>query len=344
VDDIVVPVRSSMKKEYPRCSFTRGITNLSLLTADERAGVAFVLALVAASKPGSDMLKKASKRIKKARKRGQKVNAEIDENGNPILGVDDEGEDDNEVVYAESLCKPAKMLYMLELILAFHAWYKKGHPFSLKTEKEKSEVLGAIRIMLESIKKFAPRQDRNGWKLQKFHDILHVVRDMFNFGSPNNFDAAPNENNLIDFAKKPGRRAHKKKEVFVSQVSKRLRETDLIQKAFYALTRSIQSNDGEFQESIDMDCFESNIDHEDILDNSSDVIESKLIGGPLFCVNLLPETEHQQIVQCLAGKSVRTRHQLHLHPLNLNFLHKQRLKNDYPLQGQTIIELWTEYK
>jgi len=35
VDDIVVPVRSSLKKDYPRCSFTRGITNLTLLTADE---------------------------------------------------------------------------------------------------------------------------------------------------------------------------------------------------------------------------------------------------------------------------------------------------------------------
>jgi len=61
VDDLVVPVRSSLKNDYPRCSFTHGITNLTLLTADERAGVAFVLDLVAASKPGSDMLKKLQK-------------------------------------------------------------------------------------------------------------------------------------------------------------------------------------------------------------------------------------------------------------------------------------------
>ena len=44
----------------------------------------------------------------------------------------------------------------------------------------------------------------------KFHDMLHIVRDIENFGSPNNVDAASNENNLIDFAKKPGERAHKK--------------------------------------------------------------------------------------------------------------------------------------
>jgi len=63
VDEIIVPVRSSMKKTYPRCSFTYGVTNLNLITADERAGVAFVLALVAASKPGSKMLRKAADRI-----------------------------------------------------------------------------------------------------------------------------------------------------------------------------------------------------------------------------------------------------------------------------------------
>jgi len=46
------------------------------------------------------------------------------------------------------------------------------------------------------IKTYAPCQDKNGWKLQKFHDMLHIVRDIENFGSPNNVDAAPNENNL----------------------------------------------------------------------------------------------------------------------------------------------------
>jgi len=53
------------------------------------------------------------------------VNAELDENGNPIIfwKMMEEGDDDD-VVYAESLCKPAKMHYMLELLLAFHAWYK----------------------------------------------------------------------------------------------------------------------------------------------------------------------------------------------------------------------------
>ena len=36
------------------------------------------------------------------------------------------------------------------------------------------------------------------------------MRDIETFGSPNNVDAAPNENNLIDLAKRPAKRAHKK--------------------------------------------------------------------------------------------------------------------------------------
>jgi len=138
VDEIVVPVRSSVKKHFPRCSFSRGITNLSLLTADERAGVAFVLALVAASRPGSEMLRRASTRIDNARQKQQKVNAEMDEDCNLIDSSDEEEDEEEEDVFAESLCVPENMLLMLEMLLAFHAWYKRGHPFSLKTNQEKT--------------------------------------------------------------------------------------------------------------------------------------------------------------------------------------------------------------
>jgi len=147
-----------MKKDFPRCSFTYGITNLSLLTADERAGVAFVIALVAASKPGISMLKKAAKRIKRARIRGEKVNAEVDENGNAIIHGDDDEVEVTEVIYADTLCEPENMLEMLEMLLAFHVWYKRGRPFLLKTITEKEEVMKAIQIIMNRIKTYALRQ------------------------------------------------------------------------------------------------------------------------------------------------------------------------------------------
>jgi len=164
----------------------------------------------------------------------------------------DAGEDDEEEV---SLCPPKNMLEMLELLLAFHAWYKRGHPFSLRNDTEKFEMQEAIRIMMGQIKKFAPRKDKNGWCLQKLHDLLHIVRDIENYGSPNNIHAAPNENNLIGFltrpGRRPGRRAHKKREVFVSQVSKRLCETDLIRKANKSLLQYIFNKDIDWVSGVD---------------------------------------------------------------------------------------------
>jgi len=38
-------------------------------------------------------------------------------------------EENSIVVYTESFCQPEIMLKMLEKLLAFHAWYKKGHLF-----------------------------------------------------------------------------------------------------------------------------------------------------------------------------------------------------------------------
>ena len=63
--------------------------------------------------------------------------------------------------------------------------------------------------MLEMVKETIPWNICNGWKLQKFHDLLHVSRDMFMFGSPQNWDASLGEHNLIDFAKCPAQRTQK---------------------------------------------------------------------------------------------------------------------------------------
>jgi len=68
--------------------------------------------------------------------------------------------------------------------------------------------------MLHQIKINAPREDMNGWKLQNIHDMLHIVRDIENFGSPKNVVATPNENKLIDFAKSPEGELIRKKCLF----------------------------------------------------------------------------------------------------------------------------------
>ncbi len=93
---------------------------MTLLTAEERAGVAFVLAFGSSIKTGSDMLTKAATRIEHAAKRGERVNADIDEDGNQLLELDAGEDDEEEVIYADNLCQPNNMLEILELQLAFH--------------------------------------------------------------------------------------------------------------------------------------------------------------------------------------------------------------------------------
>jgi len=50
------------------------------------------------------------------------------------------------------------------------------------------------------------------------------MKDIENFGSPNNVDSAPNENNLIDFATNTWKESSSEERIVVSQVSKRLRD------------------------------------------------------------------------------------------------------------------------
>jgi len=171
---------------------------------------------------------KLPKELKNALKRGQKLNVEVNDADIGIDLVAEDGESEEEIVITDSLCEPTKMLYMLELMLAFfHAWYKTGHPFCLKTITDKRNMWDAIRTMMKEILENAPRNDKNGWKLQKCHDMLHIVRDIENYGSPSNVNAAPNEITLLTLQRDLVRE-QTKREVFVSQVSKRVRESDLI--------------------------------------------------------------------------------------------------------------------
>jgi len=71
--------------------------------------------------------------------------------------------------------------------------------------------------MLEEVKTKAPHHEKSGWKLQKFHDHLHVVNEMEKYSSPMNTVNGPTEHSLIDF-KNPAKRAHTKQSVFVEQV------------------------------------------------------------------------------------------------------------------------------
>jgi len=144
----------------------------------------------------------------------------------------------NEEVPSGIICDAMDILYVLEMNLAFFAWYKRGEPFPVKDEASISAVKRSIGILLNSIKEFTPRNQGNGWKLQKFHEHLHLPMDIYMFGSPQNFDNSPMEHGLIDTAKRPADHAQKSTKLFVSQVTKHLLENMLIKKAHQSLLQS----------------------------------------------------------------------------------------------------------
>ena len=51
------------------------------------------------------------------------------------------------------------------------------------------------------IRSFVPHKDGNGWKIQKFHELLHLAKHIDDYGSPLNFDAGTGERGLKEWVK-----------------------------------------------------------------------------------------------------------------------------------------------
>jgi len=248
VDNILVPIRSGERSKFPRTNFARGVSNLKLLTANKWAGVAFAISLIIRCRKGYDMFQKVCNRNVRKQQSCEEndlpyVNdSDVEDNsshsGNEIGNDNNECnavENENGNVRNNVGLEANDVLYVLEMILSFHAWYKCGGPFKCGTMLGKKEIHNSIVKLLETVKMEIPRSVQNGWKLQKFHDMLHVSRDMYLFGNPQNWDASPGEHSLIDFAKRPARRTQKRHETFIMQVTQRLREANVLNRAYNLL-------------------------------------------------------------------------------------------------------------
>jgi len=205
----VVPVRSSLKKDFPDAiSLMELPIQLSWLRIKELellftcSGCCFKISL------------NSDKKFKRATKRGQKVNAELDENCNPIVSLEDDGGDDIDAVMQKVFVSLQKCFKSWSCCCIPCLVQKRSSIFS-EHRKAKRKTSGPLESWWK-FKEFTPHLDIIGWRLQTLHDMLQIVIDVENFRNSKIVDAAPNENNLTDYAKKPGRRAYKKREVFVS--------------------------------------------------------------------------------------------------------------------------------
>jgi len=59
---------------------------------------------------------------------------------------------------------PFDILYVLEMLLSFHAWYKCGGPYNCANMLEVCKIHKAIPQMLEMVKDKIPQNICNGWE------------------------------------------------------------------------------------------------------------------------------------------------------------------------------------
>jgi len=96
--------------------------------------------------------------------------------------------------------------------------------------------------MMDTVKKAYPRtpgqggndgasKGTQGWKLNKFHELLHIVRCIGMFGSPENWIASHGERHHIDDCKRQAATAQKQHDCFTKQVAERLVDQMVMEKA-----------------------------------------------------------------------------------------------------------------
>jgi len=135
-------------------------------------------------------------------------------------------------------CSYKQFVHLLEELLCFHAWYKYGgSPIGMSmTQETKDHLNRSIRQMMHRMVLFAPRREGHGWKIQKVHDILHLLVHCDHFGSPDNFDCSHNERQLKDFFKIPAQTSQQRgQETFGKQLATNMQEIHLMQKARISL-------------------------------------------------------------------------------------------------------------
>lgn len=92
-----------------------------------------------------------------------------------------------------------------------------------------------IRKYMQNLKSNLPRKEGNGWKLIKFHQLLHIVPNILKHGSSLNTDSSIPEGLGKDFAKELARRTRRRTLTLGKETASRYFELLLIDKANHRL-------------------------------------------------------------------------------------------------------------
>ena len=93
------------------------------------------------------------------------------------------------------------------------------------------QVKRSIRYMMKLYKNTVCRDSIHGMKISKFHELLHIVRNICLFGPPKGYDGRPGESSHKQ-TKQLARRTQKRVDFFENQTSKRMYKSLVINKMF----------------------------------------------------------------------------------------------------------------
>ena len=218
------------RDEFPKTTFAHGISNLTLITAEEWAGVAFVLVLISRTEAGRKCMEPAVLRARKHFAIREQRKCE-QEQAEKEAFISNAKLDKNDVAIPDNCFE--EFVELLELTLCFQSWFLHGRLWAhddLVTPERVHQRIGRFVSLLD---KRMPRRDGHGWNIPKVHEFLHLVREIQLVGRTINAIASHGERMLKGNAKEVSTTAQKQGEqAFSGQSAANLQESMLLNKVF----------------------------------------------------------------------------------------------------------------
>jgi len=125
-------------------------------------------------------------------------------------------------------CDVKGLISLMEIMLSFHAFYK-YHP----NPTSEPNFFVNVRKMMSMLKGSVNRGNGTmNWQISKFHELLHILEDSTNFGSPRNYDASKTEKGLQKWVKTPSATVAKRGgDKYQERIATRLSEIISLEKA-----------------------------------------------------------------------------------------------------------------
>ena len=210
LDDLISLLSPSFQRQsersMPRFSFPHGVTNLSRITAEEVTGVVLLCTVAIHTQT-------FSKRVCTTW------------NGRSYVFQRD--------LHAKCL----EFAKLFEAMLSLESWMESdNHSRGFVTNQSRP----IIRCVMHKFKNTVQREDGNGLKLPKFHQLLHVPRYILKFGSPKNFNSGRCESHHIKLSKMPASTAQRRVATFEQQVGNRITDHLVVNRAICSIENNTQ--------------------------------------------------------------------------------------------------------